>query len=146
MRLRLVVCSLAAVMVGGLFSAPEVSAQDSSPSVVMVAVWKARLHGTSADPAIRGTAEYVLKAVVPLERDFGVDLSHARKYAGRRLAVYVGGRFAGWVHVGSLGHAHLAISTSSGDVVPKLRKGHSRVSVKTRRGIRVATGRLHEVS
>jgi hypothetical protein len=146
MRLRFVVCSLAAVTVGGLFGAPEASARDSSPSVVMVAVWKARIHATSADPAIRGTAEYVLKAVVPLERDFGVSLSHARRYSGRRLAVYLGGRFVGWMRVGGLGRAHLKLSTSDNQAVPKLRNGHHLVAIKTRRGVRVARGRLREIS
>ena len=146
MRLRLIVCSLAVVTVGGLLGAQAVSARGLSPSVPMEAVWRARIHGTSADPAIRGTATYVLVAVTPVDRAIGVNLSGARRFSGHRLAVYVSGRFVGWMRVGSRGRAHLTRNTGSGDFVPKLRQGHQTVGIKTRRGVRVALGRLRLVS
>jgi hypothetical protein len=146
MRLRPVICVLVVATAGVLLGAQSVSAQGLAPSIPLEAVWKAKIHGTTADPAIRGNAEYVLVAVDPLHRAFGVNLSRARKYSGRRLAVYVGGRFAGWMRVGSLGRAHLSRSTGGNQPFPGPRKGHFRVSIKTRRGVRVATGRLREVS
>jgi len=146
MRLRPVICVLVVATAGVVFGAPSVSAQRLSPSIPLVANWKASIHGTSADPAIRGTAGYTLVAMTPVHRSFGVDLSRAGKYSGRRLAVYLGGRFVGWMRVGSRGHAHLTRSTGADQLVPSLRKGHFGVGIRTRRGVRVATGRLRLVS
>ena len=146
MRPRLVAYVLVVVILGALLGAPVVSARGLAPAIPMEAIWKARMQGTSADPAIRGSAEYVLVAVTPLHRYFGVKLSHAGKYSGRRLAVYLGGVFVGWMRVGSLGRAHLTRNSSS-QAVPKLREGHLRVGVRTRRGgALLARGTLRLVS
>jgi hypothetical protein len=145
MRLRLGISTLALVAVGALLGAPAVSARKVAPEVPLEAIWKATVHGTTADPAIRGTARYTMVAVTPLYRYFDVELSHADKYLGRRLAVYLGGGFVGWMRVGSLGRAHLT-RRGSGGLVPTLPSPSPRVTIKTRGGVHVATGRLREIS
>jgi hypothetical protein len=144
MPLRLITYMLAILTIGGLVGAPVVSARRLAPAKPLEAIWRARVQGTSADPAISGTAEYVLVAVTPLHRFFGVEVSHAGKYSGQRLGVYLSGEFVGWMRVGSLGRAQLSRSTGSNQPVPEL--GTGGVAIKTRSGICVARGRLLSVS
>jgi len=128
MRLRLVVNVLAVMTVGVLLGAPAASA------VPIVADWKARLHGTTVDPAIRGVAK--VAETSPTDQSITVNLWRADKFSGRRLALYVSGRFVGWMRVGSLGGAHL-----HSDYV-RIRLGHYGVRVRTARGVLVARGKL----
>ena len=146
MLLRPIRCVLVVATAGVLLGAQSVSAQRLSPAIPLVANWKASLHGTSVDPAIRGNAGYTLATTDPPYRAFRVTLSRAGTYSGRRLGVYLGGAFVGWMRVGSHGRAHFSRSTAKNQVVPELRKAHFRVAVKTRRGVRVATGRLRLIS
>jgi hypothetical protein len=145
MRLRPYPYALAIVTVGVLVGAQGASARSLAPAIPLEAIWKADIHGTTADPAISGTAGYTMVAVTPLHRYFGVQISHAGKYSGRRLAVYLGGGFVGWMRVGSLGRAHLTRS-GSGSAVPTLPSPSPRVTIKTPGGVSVALGRLHEVA
>ena len=129
MRIRLFVNVLAVASVGVLLAAPTASA------VPIVAYWKARLHGTAVDPAIGGVAKVVETS--PTDRSITVNLWRAGRFSGRRLALYVSGRFVGWMRVGSLGGAHL-----HSDAMPRIRIGHYGVRVRTARGVLVARGRL----
>jgi len=136
MRLRLLVCVFAAATACVLIGAP---ARASTPLIVQDAVWAAKLTGSSAYPAVRGNVEILL---TPDTRTIKVNLSRATRLSGRRLMVYVGGRLTGLMRVGSRGRAHL-----DGPLAPRrLRIGHYRVAVRTRRGVLVASGRLRLVS
>ena len=135
MRLRLVVCVLAAAAISVLIGAP---ARASTPSIVQTALFHAKLRGSSTYPAIRGTADVF---ETPDKRTITVNLWRAGRLSGRRLTVYVGGRLTGRMRVGSRGGAHL-----HGPLVPRIRIGHYRVAVRTGHGVLVASGKLRLVN
>src|SRR5436190_21803852 len=75
----------------------------------------AKLHGTSAFPAVSG------KATVSREngrRELEVEVEHARALRGKRLTLFVAGRKIGTMVVGQLGNAGLDRSTQRGQAVP----------------------------
>ena len=139
MRQRLPLYVLVAATASLLLGAQAASAQRSSSFIVQGAVWSAPLHGRNAWPAIRGRT-VILES--PDQRTISVRLRHALRLSGRLLTVYVGGRLAGHMRVGTSGRAHLYHDTNRGQRVPGPRIGHYWVKVRNARGIVVASGRL----
>jgi hypothetical protein len=108
-----------------------------NPIDTVVAHFHAKLRGSSRAPAIRGTADVFESSH---NRTITVNLWRAGRLSGRRLALYVGGRLAGAMRVGSHGGAHFH------GPVPRIRIGHYRVAVRTEQGVLVARGRLRLVN
>ena len=144
MRQRLVGYTLAAAAVGMLLAVSAASAQRVSPSIEVVAVFETTLKGSSTYSGVRGDA--VVAESGSGERSINVAVGHAGKLSGRHLVVYAAGHLIGRMRVSSRGRAHLHRDTADGQYVPVFRVGgHLWVKIRTRRGVLVASGRLHFV-
>lgn len=135
MRQRLLLFALG---VGVLLGVPALA-----QGITVHAEWRAKLHGSVAYSAVGGAADY--SRAGSSERGINVTVWHARRLAGRRLTVYLAGTLVGRMRVSSTGRAHLYRDTANGQNVPELSPRHHRITVRTRGGVLVASGRLRLV-
>lgn len=96
------------------------------------------LHASSTFPAATGKAA---SRVRDGERELEVEVEHVRRLAGKRVNVFVNGRWFARPRVSSLGGASVERSTERGQRVPRIRAG-STVRVRTLAGTLIAGGRF----
>ena len=99
---------------------------------------KTALQGSNAYPGVRGEATWKASAG---QRELEVEIQGARKLAGERLAVQIGGKLVGHITVSALGRARLEKHTEAGQSVPASVAGKA-VKVRTTAGTLVASGRF----
>jgi hypothetical protein len=99
---------------------------------------KAPLAGASAFPGVNGEAKWKSKGG---ERELEIQIEDAKKLAGKKLAVRIGGKLIGHLRVNGLGRARLVRNTETGQSVPASVSG-KRVTVGTAGGTLVASGRF----
>lgn len=121
---------LAALTAAGLATAGAIPAQAATASQHSRHL-EARLHGSSAHPAVRGHADYMSS----WRRELDVSIWNARSLAGHRLIVYVHRTRAGTMTVWRGGSAHM----NRHHGVPACRAGTS-IRIRTRSGTLVASG------
>ena len=99
---------------------------------------KAALSGSAAFPGVNGEAKWKSKGG---ERELEVQIQDAKKLAGKRLAVRIGGKLVGHMTVSALGRARLVKNTQAGQSVPTSVAGKG-IKIKTKSGALVASGRF----
>jgi hypothetical protein len=97
-------------------------------------VHRATLKGSSAFPAVNGTAKWKSDSG---KRELEVQIQDATKLKGKQLTVQIGGATIGKMTVSSLGRARLTRRTEAGQSVPKSILGKT-LRVLTAQGTLVA--------
>jgi hypothetical protein len=123
---------LIAMMLAVLVAAQPVRAKSTA------VIKRAALSGSAAFPGVNGEAEWKAKEG---ERELEVQIQDAKKLAGKRLTVRIGGKVVGHMKVSALGRARLVKSTQAGQSVPRSVAGKG-VKIRTGGGALVASGRF----
>jgi hypothetical protein len=125
----LMLIAMALVM---LASAAQVSAKSTA------IIKRAPLSGSAAFPAVNGEAKWKAKEG---ERELEIQIEDAKRLAGKRLTVRIGGKVMGHMRVSALGRARLVRDTQAGQSVPTSVTGKG-VRISTAGGALVASGRF----
>jgi len=125
---------LVGVLAAALLVAAATAGVSSASSTAVIK--KAVLKGSSAHPAVNGTATWKSKEG---ERELEVQIEDAKPLKGKTLWVRIGGTLVGKMTVNSLGRARLTRTTATGQSVPTAVGGKS-VKVRTAGGVLVASG------
>jgi hypothetical protein len=123
---------LTALVLAALTAAQPVDAKSTA------VIKRAALSGSAAYPAVNGEAKWKSKEG---ERELEVQIEDAKRLAGKRLAVRIGGKLMGFMRVSALGRGRLVKSTEAGQSVPTSVTGKA-VKIKTGGGTVVASGRF----
>jgi hypothetical protein len=95
----------------------------------------ASLRPVAPGSGAKATAQYQAQSG---QREFQVEVDHARSFAGQSLSVYLGGAKIGTMRVNRNGQAEFSRNTDSGQNVPQVRPG-TPVAVATNRAV-ILTG------
>ena len=123
---------LLALLLVTLASAAPVSAKSTAT------IKRAPLSGSAAFPAVNGEAKWKTKDG---ERELEVQIEDAKRLAGKRLTVVIGGKVVGHMRVSALGRARLVRDTQAGQNVPASVTGKG-VRIRTAGGALVASGKF----
>ena len=123
---------LGALLLVLLAGAAPVSAKSTAT------IKRAPLSGSAAFPAVNGEAKWKAKGG---ERELEVQIQDAKRLAGKRLTVRIGGKVMGHMRVSALGRARLVKGTQAGQSVPTSVTGKG-VRITTAGGALVASGRF----
>jgi hypothetical protein len=123
---------LVAVLLVALAGAAQVSAKSTAT------IKRAPLSGSAAFPAVNGEAKWKAKGG---ERELEIQIQDAKRLAGKRLTVRIGGKVVGHMRVSALGRARLVRDTQAGQSVPTSVTGKG-VRIGTAGGSLVASGRF----
>lgn len=123
---------LIATLLVTLASAAQVGAKSAAT------IKRAPLSGSAAFPAVNGEAKWKAKDG---ERELEVQIEDAKRLAGKRLTVRIGGKVMGHMRVSALGRARLVRDTQAGQSVPTSVTGKG-VRIRTAGGSLVAGGKF----
>jgi hypothetical protein len=96
------------------------------------------LNGSAAFPGAHGKAKFKREGG---QREFEAEFEDARRLAGQRVILFVGGNRVGTMLVNRFGTAHFERNTELGQRVPFVARG-TRVGVRTFGGTLVVSGRF----